>query len=42
MDAVNLNRLVCSGLVIREERAALEAVGLCERMIKVLNEDMEK
>lgn len=42
MDAVNLNRLVCSGLVVREERAALEAVGLCERIIKVLNEDMEK
>lgn len=42
MDAVNLNRLVCSGLAVREESAALEAVGLCERIIKGLNDDMEK
>lgn len=42
MDAVNLNRLVCSGLVIRKERAAKEAIVICHSIIQSLKEDMKQ
>lgn len=42
MDAVNLNRLVCSGLVIREDSAAAEAIAICNRIIQSLEADMEQ
>lgn len=41
MDAVNLNRLVCSGLVIRDENAAKEAIGICHGIIENLKEDIK-
>jgi len=42
MDAVNLNRLVCSGLVIREEQSAKDAIGICSRIIQSLKEDLKQ
>ena len=42
MDAVNLNRLVCSGLVIREESAAIESIAICKRIIHSLEEEMKQ
>jgi hypothetical protein len=42
MDAVNLNRLVCSGLVIREESSAVDAIEICKRIIAVLEESMKR
>ena len=42
MDAVNLNRLVCSGLVIRKESAAKEAIVICHSIIQSLKEDMKQ
>jgi hypothetical protein len=42
MDAVNLNRLVCSGLVIRKEESAKEAIAICYSIIGKLKEDMKK
>lgn len=41
MSAIDLNRLVCSGLVIRQESAALKAIGLCNRIIDTLKEDIK-
>jgi len=41
MDTVNLNRLVCSGLVIREASSAKDAIAICERIIESLKEDMK-
>ncbi|MCG8642490.1 MAG: hypothetical protein MI862_22380 [Desulfobacterales bacterium] len=40
-DAIELNRLVCSRLVIRDDNAAKEAIRICRRMIKTLNAEME-
>jgi hypothetical protein len=42
MDAVNLNRWVCSGLVIREDSAAVNAIKICKRIIQILEEDMAR
>ncbi|MCF6246897.1 MAG: hypothetical protein L3J69_05995 [Desulfobacula sp.] len=42
MDTVNLNRLVCSGLVIRKESAAKEAIVICHSIIQGLKEDMKR
>ncbi|MCG8643214.1 MAG: hypothetical protein MI862_26045 [Desulfobacterales bacterium] len=41
-DAIELNRLVCSRLVVRDEKAALDAVTICERIIETLKADMER
>ena len=40
-DAIELNRLVCSRLVIRDDNAAKEAIRICRRMITTLNAEME-
>jgi len=42
MDAVNLNRLVCSGLVRRDEDSARHAIALCKMLISGIKEDLKK
>ncbi len=41
-DAIELNRLVCSRQVIRDDNAAKEAIRICRRMITALNAEMER
>jgi len=38
MDAVNLNRLVCSGMVARDETSAHHAAALCRGIIEAIEE----
>lgn len=38
MDTVNLNRLVCSGLAIRDHKSGQQAIALCSKIIKGLEE----
>lgn len=41
-DAIDVNRLICSRLAIRDEKAAVETIAICNRIITALKEEMKK
>ena len=41
MDTVNLNRLVCSGMVARDEESAEQAIALCREIVRTIEEDLK-